>query len=174
MRTYSPFFQTLYDQTAPVGSLGRGTHYSVLRATVFHDRHGRRSLGANFLDFAVIWDEDHDERVMLPIERLYRSGNLASFIMFGERKGGFSGVISPKLQPPQYATSLVSAQETLQKSSETVDNDYWTAEVVYMNAPGGLISAAESDVMLYLSTINMLWALGPKDIVEPKQPEPDI
>ncbi|MGF6727496.1 hypothetical protein P3T43_006888 [Paraburkholderia sp. GAS41] len=31
--SYCPFFQTLHDETRPVGNLGRGTHYSVLRAT---------------------------------------------------------------------------------------------------------------------------------------------
>ena len=87
MHTYSPFFQTLHDEVYPLGSfLGRNTHYSILRATVFHDEHGRPLAdGAQFADFAVIWDGSHDERVIQPIERLYRSGDLSSFIMFGAR-----------------------------------------------------------------------------------------
>lgn len=174
MRVYSHFFQTLHDETAPVGSLGRGTHYSVLRATVFHDEHARRLPEAAFLDFAVVWDEDHDDRVLLPIERLYRSGNLPSFIMFGERKGGLSGVVSPKLHPPQYASRVAAAKEALQNASRAVDNDYWPSDVVAVNSPGGLISADESSVMLYLSTIKMLWNLGLKKIVEPQMSEPDF
>jgi predicted nucleic acid-binding protein len=54
MQTYSPYFKTLYDQPEPIGRLGRGTHYSVLRC-----------LGlSGFHDFAIIWDEDHDKRVI--------------------------------------------------------------------------------------------------------------
>ena len=78
MRTYSPFFQTLYDEQAPVGHLGRGTHYSVLRAAVFHDELGEilpenryKGPHAKFHDFAVIWDEDHDKRVIEVIEQIY-------------------------------------------------------------------------------------------------------
>ena len=32
VQRYSHFFSTLYDETEPVGTLGRGTHYSVLRS----------------------------------------------------------------------------------------------------------------------------------------------
>jgi hypothetical protein len=37
METYSPFFQTVYDEQSPTGHLGTGTHASILRAIVFHD-----------------------------------------------------------------------------------------------------------------------------------------
>ena len=37
MRKYSDFFKTLHDEQAPTGNLGRGTHYSILRAVVFGD-----------------------------------------------------------------------------------------------------------------------------------------
>ena len=37
MTQYSQFFQTLHDELTPTGTLGRGTHYSILRAVVFHD-----------------------------------------------------------------------------------------------------------------------------------------
>ena len=63
MRTYSPFFQTVHNEVAPVGSLGRGTHYSILRATVFHDEFAKPLEKAKFLDFAVIWDEDHENLI---------------------------------------------------------------------------------------------------------------
>ncbi len=55
--SYCHFFQTLYDETHPVGNLGRGTHYSVLRAPVWHDELLNRIARCAFLDFAVIWDE---------------------------------------------------------------------------------------------------------------------
>jgi hypothetical protein len=97
MRSYSAFFKTLHDETGPTGYLGRGTHYSVLRAIVFHDQAGEPLSEGQFLDFAVIWDEDHDTRVMETIEEIYRRGSLSSFEVFGERKGFFTAVLSSAL-----------------------------------------------------------------------------
>jgi hypothetical protein len=94
MRTYSDFFKTLHDETGPTGYLGEGTHYSVLRAVVFHDPMGRPLSVGRFADFAVIWDEDHDARVIEPIEQIYRQGLLSSFLMFGENKGVFTAILS--------------------------------------------------------------------------------
>jgi hypothetical protein len=97
MQKYSDFYKTLHDETSPTGYLGRGTHYSVLRAVVFHDQMGKSAPEGQFADFAVIWDEDHDTRVMEPIEEIYRRGLLSSFLAFGERKGFFTAVLSTKL-----------------------------------------------------------------------------
>jgi hypothetical protein len=97
MRTYFPFFKTLHDEQGPIGNLGRGTHYSVLRAVVFHDPKGKVLSEGQFTDFAVIWDEDHDSRVMDPIEEIYRRGLLSSFQMFGERKGAFTAILSNQI-----------------------------------------------------------------------------
>jgi hypothetical protein len=94
MQRYSAFFQTLHDETDPTGYLGRGTHYSVLRAVVFHDPMGRPVSKGHFADFAVIWDEDHDLRVMEPVEEIYHRGLLSSFLMFGEHKGSFTAIVS--------------------------------------------------------------------------------
>jgi hypothetical protein len=97
MQTYSPFFQTLHDETGPTGHLGRGTHYSVLRAIVFHDSLGNASTNGRFTDFAVIWDQDHDTRAIEPILEIYRRGLLSSFLMFGEQKGVLTAVLSEKI-----------------------------------------------------------------------------
>lgn len=171
MRTYSPFFQTLYDEIAPVGSLGRGTHYSVFRATVFHDEFAEPLDTAKFLDFAVIWDEDHDERVLLPIERLYRSGDLSSFIMFGERKAMFFCNVAGRFN----GVRLPAAKGAVAAACENVSGDSWTGHISFGEraGAGGIIDDGERSVELYLNTINMLWKLGLKDIVEPETAEPD-
>lgn len=169
MRKYSHFFQTLHDETDPVGSLGRGTHYSVFRATVFHDEFAKPLEAAKFLDFAVIWDEDHDERVLLPIDRLYRSGDLSSFIMFGERKGMFFCNVAPRFN----GVRLPVAERAVAAACDNVDGDHWPINISFgQPGGGGIISASERSVELYLDTINMLWNLGLKDIVEPEPPEP--
>ncbi|MBI5319800.1 hypothetical protein [Bradyrhizobium sp.] len=171
MRAYSPFFQTLHDETGPVGSLGRGTHYSILRATVFHDELAQPLEVAKFLDFAVIWDEDHDERVMMPIERLYRSGDLSSFIMFGERKGIFSCEVAGKFN----GVRLPSAQAAVEAACANIGGDYWPHEISFARSYGSsIIGDDDRKVDLYLKTIKMLWKLGLKQIVEPKTPEQEL
>ena len=173
MHTYSPFFQTLHDEVYPLGSfLGRNTHYSILRATVFHDEHGRPLAdGAQFADFAVIWDGSHDERVIQPIERLFRSGDLSSFIMFGAREGGFYGVLAPVLEMAASENRVLAAQTA--KSCQSVNGDWWQSHLVELDRPGGIILAEVGNVVQYLDTIDMLWRLGLKTIIEPKPPEAD-
>jgi hypothetical protein len=141
----------------------------VFRATVFHDEHRTPLLGAEFLDFSVIWDEDHDERVLQPIERLYRSGDLPSFIIFGERKGMFVGLVAPAFMQAR----LVAGQKALERACQDVGGDYWTPQLASRSEPSGLgiISDDPKSVALYLSTINMLWKLGLKEIAEPETPE---
>src|SRR4051812_6684669 len=85
--SYSPFFQTLHDETRPVGQLGRGTHYSILRVPIWQDEWLNLLAQGLLLDFAVIWDEDHDARVMEAVEALYFSGLLSPVRFIGERKG---------------------------------------------------------------------------------------
>ena len=171
MRTYSPFFQTVHDEIAPVGSLGRGTHYSVFRATVFHDEFAEPLETAKFLDFAVIWDEDHDERVLLPIERLYRSGDLSSFIMFGERKAMFFCNVAGRFN----GLRLPAAKAAVAVACKDVSGDHWTGHLSFDEFSRGrdIIADDERRVELYLNTINMLWQLGLKNIVEPETEEPD-
>lgn len=166
MRTYSHFFQTLHDEAGPVGHLGRGTHYSVLRAISFQDANGGPISDAQFLDFAIIWDEDHDERIIEPIYKLYCSGLLSNFAMFGERKGFMTGIVSPLSVAPAAHLS-----ERLQHvCNEMANGDYWTTEVGSLANPCGLISDDDANVALYLRNINMLWHLGLKKIQHPLSP----
>jgi hypothetical protein len=100
---------------------------------------------------------------------------LPSFIVFAERKGMFFGFLSPKLEPrPLHIADVAVAERALQRSSEYVDGDNWSHQLAWRDAPNGIINDDEAKVLLYINTINMLWGLGLKDIVEPEPPEPDI
>src|SRR3984893_6026972 len=129
MQTYSDFFKTLHDETSPTGYLGRGTHYSVLRAVVFHDPMGKPLPEGQFADFAVIWDEDHDTRVIEPIEEIYRRGLLSSFLMFGEHKGLFTAILSNEVD-----RALLRAVAEVFSSRTTeclhIDDIYWIGDLV--------------------------------------------
>ena len=41
-----------------MGKFGRGTHYSVLRAPIWHDERLKPLPQGELLDLAIIWDED--------------------------------------------------------------------------------------------------------------------
>ena len=71
MKQYSPFFSTLHDEDGPVGHLGGGTHYSVLRAVLWEPEPA-------FHDFAVVWDEDHDLRVVWVLEQMLTHPRVAT------------------------------------------------------------------------------------------------
>lgn len=162
---YSDFFATLHDERHPVGYLGRGTHYSILRAVVFHDPLGRPLPIGHFADFAIIWDEDHDERVIEPIEEIYNEGFLGSFLFFGERKGALSCIVTDECD--ENRRSVIA--EKVSEFTQSLD-DPWPAEVVSSNAPTGIIHDHKDRVALYLRNLRMLWNLGLKKALVTRNP----
>ncbi len=160
---YSPFLQTLYDQAAPVGNLGRGTHYSVLRALCWHDHALRPSPTCLAHDVAVIWDEDHDTRVIRVIERSYIAGVLPSILFIGERKGSLSLLVSAESGAQLGATGLSRLARQFEAFVDPTDP--WTAEAtVFGRGSTGIISADSADTDLFLRSIHMLWRLGSKQV----------
>lgn len=157
---YSPFFQTLYDETRPVGILGRGTHYSVLRAATWHDSFLQPLSKAELLDFAVIWDEDHDARVMQVVETIYFDGLLAPIRFIGERKGGLTVLVAMETAS---AGDLAPYSERVEEAvRRTVLDDWWNVAVDYVGNEGTIINAEPEKVAVYLQNINNLWCLGIK------------
>jgi hypothetical protein len=146
MQRYSDFFKTLHDETNPTGYLGRGTHYSVLRAVVFHDPSGKPLSAGQFADFAVIWDEDHDARVMKPIEEIYRRGLLSSFVMFGERKGNFTAILSNKISPSDAAPFNLALLMKINELSLSIRaaNCLANENIIYV---GDLVQRSEAEML---------------------------
>jgi len=148
MKTYSHFFSTLHDETAPVGALGRGTHYSVFRA-VFLGHEPR------FHDFAIIWDEDHDVRVVWVVEQMLARGLFGPVLVIGERKGGVTVLTAS----PQNA-AYVAQVETL---TAELPSDSFTCAVEHFSFPSAMIiSDSVERVQAYLAGVDALWRLGDK------------
>jgi len=162
---YSSFFQTLYDELRPVGNLGRGTHYSVLRAATWHDTRLRPLKKSALLDFAVVWDEDHDTRVIEVIHELYFDGLLAPIRFIGERKGGLSVLIAPEVVAEWRESDLVQYSERIEERvvqcSEKL-GDSWPVSVDSVSGDHSIISADRVHIEIYLRCIQMLWNLGLK------------
>jgi hypothetical protein len=157
---YSPFFKTLHDETSPVGSLGRGTHYSIFRAVTWHDTSLNPLPKAAYLDFAVIWDEDHDTRVLDVVHTLYFEGLLAPVTFIGERKGGLTVLVAPEAAP---AGGLARYSKLVEDGvRNTVLNDWWDVVVAEVGMNHSLVSAEDEKVRVYLRNIENLWNLGIK------------
>jgi hypothetical protein len=152
--SYPPCFQTLHDEPGPVGYLGRGTHYSVLRVPTWHDELMNQIQYGRFLDFAIIWDEDHDDRVLDAILIMCLTGLLAPVRCIGERKGVLSVLLAP-------ATVKTWDEDTFQRYREDVVDvcayldDPWTAEINSMDSTQhSIIQAPAENVATYLKNID--------------------
>jgi hypothetical protein len=156
MSSYSSFIQTIYDEPKPIGYLGRGTHYSVFRAVVFE-----KLDKAKFHDFAVIWDEDHDQRIISVIEELYFNGLLSHVAFIGERKAMVTLLIKEELSP-----SIKNEIEKKVKEACEKFGDFWSVEIGLISSDNSnIISDSSEKVSLYLNNIQMLWSLGTKDLL---------
>lgn len=158
--SYCPFFQTLHDETRPVGNLGRGTHYSVLRVPVWHDEFLNRIDRCAFLDFAVIWDEDHDDRVIDAVMMLYVGGLLSPVRYIGERKGTLTILLASDRISDWDPEKLQQYRDDISDMCQCLE-DPWTAHVAGVGEDGhSIIHAPPDKVALYLKNIDMLWQLG--------------
>ena len=163
MEQYSQYFDTIYDEQEPLGQIGRGTHYSVLRAVSWHAPNSSVLSKACQFDFSIIWDEDHDRRVVRCVEEIYLNGLLSKFIMFGERKGMFTAVLSDQYCVDSGYDELVDCIERI--AENTAVDDCFSSEIVRLHDPlNSIIADTDEKVRLYLSNLNMLWQLGSSPI----------
>jgi hypothetical protein len=158
MRWYSHFFSTLHDEADAVGKLGRGTHYSILRAVLWD------KVEPQWHDFAVVWDEDHDTRVIWVIEQLHIQRLLRDVLAIGERKGSVA-IITASPYPNPKLHALV--QDGWQHPS----GDFFNSEIEHVDeATGSLINANPEHVQAYVKGITVLWDLGTKPLTSDPHP----
>ena len=179
---YSTLFSCLYDEPEPVGNLGRGTHYSVFRSVEWLDVVQVPLLIPQIHDFAVIWDEDHDERVIEVIERIYMAGLLSPIQFIGERKGNLTVIVAAKFYFAYCEERLAAYVAALNQISTGPGHlDSWPTDVgMFDRAPGsphqtelgGLIAAEDHRVDTYVRNIDSLWNLGTK-VFSPPAPRID-
>lgn len=170
---YSTLFSTIYDEAAPVGNLGRGTHYSVLRCAEWLNVTREPLLKAEVHDFSVIWDEDHDTRVIGVIERLYMDGLLSPVQFIGERKAYLTVVVAAKFYYHGTETVIRDYERRIREIAADIGDDCWQADVGmfdrspfdHQNDPKAIIAAPEHRVITYLKNIDSLWNLGTKPFV---------
>lgn len=176
MPAYSDFFTCLYDEPAPVGHLGRGAHYSVLRCAEWFDVERRPLPRAEVHDFAVIWDEDHDTRVIDVVERIYLEGLLSPVQFIGERKGTLTVIVAARFYWNAEERVLEDFKRRVSDiaASSSVSGDSWTTEIgSFDRSPtypphqtylAGLIQSTEHKIDTYVRNIDNLWSLGTRPL----------
>lgn len=155
MSQYSPFFEVIHDEQKPVGFLGRGTHYSVFQYPAWVTDSGSPLSKPKRHRFAVIWDEDHDIRVIRTLEFLYLAGVLSSVMLVGERKGMFTAILLPIIVQAR-KQELQVVFEDAAASGE----DPWPVKIFPLGEVGGIIDDDAEKVKTYINNIRNIWQLG--------------
>ena len=167
---YSSLLNCLYDEPEEKGSMGRGCHYSVFRVAEWFDVIGKPVAQAYKHDFAVIWDEDHDTRVIEAIERLYLAGLLFPVQYIGERKGMLTIILAAKFY---WIGSAVDLEIYKSKVTNIMSNDLsldsWLCDFgmfdkvliddvhPHQTEYAGLIADTTKRVDTYIRNIDNLW-----------------
>lgn len=170
---YSPHLHCIYDEPAPTGHIGRGTHYSVVQALSWRTETGELRQQAAVQNVAIIWDEDHDERIIPCVEALLMAGLLHAVSMIGERKGGVTIVFNSMSAARMSGNQKHAYREEITKVINDVvaadSGDYWAitfgemTEVPSMAKNGHeifhpyLIQDDVHKVETYIRNINYLW-----------------
>ena len=117
-----------YSTAKTVGNIGCGTHYSVIFTIVLYDEHGSVFtephiclIQAIYHDFVLIWDWDHNTRIMDVVPKLRAIGLLPMFNFFGERKGAFSAHVRKDSGVLRHF-----ATQQIETVFEDNNGDYWT------------------------------------------------
>jgi hypothetical protein len=168
-QAYSSLFSTIYDEKEPVGNLGRGTHYSVLRAAQFLNNLYQPQNPLKIQDFCIVWDEDHDTRLIEVVEQLYLKNMLSPVLFIGERKGGVTVILDKEFYEN---TNLIHTfYQQLNDVAQGLSSDPWCASVGYINLitrdvdSDTLVNEDKQKVSTYLNNIHNLWSLGQKDFL---------
>lgn len=170
---YSPHLHCIYDEPAPTGHIGSGTHYSVVQALSWRSEKGELRQQAAVQNVAIIWDEDHDERIIPCVEALLMSGLLHAVSMIGERKGGvtivFNSMSAARLSDKQKRAYREEVTRVINDVVDAKHGDSWAITFGEMTdvpslAKDGyeifhqyLIQDDVHKVDTYIRNINYLW-----------------
>jgi hypothetical protein len=133
---------------------------TITPVPVWRDEFLNRIDRCGFLDFAAIWDEDHDDRVIDAIMMLYVGGLLSPVRYIGERKGTLTILLASDLISDWDPEKRQQYRDDISDMCQCLE-DPWTAHVAGIGEDGhSIIHASPEKVALYLKNIDMLWQLG--------------
>lgn len=167
--TYSTLIHCLYDQAHPVVS--HYGPYSIFRAIDSRDVTQKSTPLPRVHDFAVIWDDDHDNRVIPVIEEMLMAGLLPGVQFIGEHKGTLTIILAART----YWVIDLEAFKAKVTSLTQAAGDFWDVRVgMFDHSPNNLrighqcdfqeiLGLAEDATHAYLLSIDGMWNLGTKE-----------
>lgn len=170
---YSTLFSVIYDEGSSTDTPGRGSHYSIFRLRLMNKPQGDAPSSGSVRDFAVIWDEDHDLRIVTVLERLHRRNLLSNVLFVGERKGSLTVLVDDEFFFSNNRYLLNRYLDMIAAEVVNVDGDNWQP-VLGCFSPSGvnertihesIINADDHLVQSYLRSIGVKWQLGTKSDV---------
>jgi len=178
--TYSTFFTCLHDEDREVASCLPA--YSVFRAIDSRDVTRKPTDRPRVHDFVVIWDDDHDTRIIAVIEEMLMAGLLPGVQFISEHKGTLSIILAS----PTFWTNDLEVFKAQVSKLTAAAGDYWNVEVGMIDTtPGNLKVLHQCDFLEILGSgdaetaffflISAAWKLGTKvypsiDIPPPPPP----
>ncbi|TRO38593.1 hypothetical protein EQ832_12125 [Pseudomonas sp. ALS1131] len=157
---YSHFFRTEYDEQQNIGVLE--AHCSILSVPSLN----KKDAVLDVQRVAVIWDEDHDERVIPILEAACFKGLLRNVLFIAEHKGAVSIIMDESAKSFLRNARQKKWQEIC---DEVVENDEFSADVMskeeYVQT---LVDSLQPMYENYLNHICDVWSLGPHDFYPAK------
>lgn len=160
--SYSPFFHTLYDEPPPVGDVAGPANYSVLRAPIWHDDSLNPLPHGDLLDFAVIWDEDHDVRVITALEEMYFGGLLSPVRFIGERGGRLTVLLAARTLETWTGSMLLDYRAAVSRLSHGLAEPWPSTVDEIFGRDHSIMEGTVEEVDTYLDDIVLQWQLGRK------------
>ena len=163
---YSTIFTTIYDQPESISDFSNGVHYSIMRAVEWLDVE-RNSLSAPEIhDFAILWDRDHDVRIINVIEKLYLTGLLSPIQFIGEHKGVLTIILASKYE--YNADDVGNYKKQVSEIVSSLDFDSWICSFGTFDRSGAdhqclfneLLSVSHKNTFYFLKSIDLQWKLG--------------
>lgn len=166
---YSSLFQCLYDQQQPI--VPHYYPYSVFRAIDSRDVTQVPTLEPRVHDFAVLWDEDHDTRVISVLEEMLMAGVLPGVQFISEHKGELTIILAA----PTYFAIDLDAFKTKVHALTATTGDWWVLRIgIFDRSPHSLrtrhqcdfeeiVGLSDEATHAYLYSINDMWNLGTKE-----------
>lgn len=169
---YSSLFTTIYDQASSLTNSAYSTHYSILRAIEWFDVERKPLIEGQIHDFAVIWDSDHDTRVIKAIEKIYVAGLLSPVQFIGEHKGELTIILAAKHRFGY--DDFDSYVKKVSAIAANLDFDSWTTRFGMFDRGGPehqcdfeeIIADSHDNTFVYLRSIDLQWRLGTYSFAE--------
>lgn len=172
--SYSNIFQCLHDQPG-VGV--RQLPYTIFRAFESKDVEQNPSKIPNVHDFCILWDEDHDTRVIRAAEVLFAAGLLPGVQFLREHKGYLSVILAAKTYWPAHTLYAQAIRD-----GATIIDDHWDVEVGMYDRSGvstdpvihmhqcqfaSILGGDDEKTLRLLWNIDYQWDLGTKPLILP-------